>query len=267
VGIDGAMVLMRPGEGGQARGEEPDPLDEKEARCRGREVKTAVVYRPKDRYSKSGCRRGLVARMLVSVLGSADEIFSRLWSTLVLSGSLGANTTVVIVGDGAKWIWERAKMFPRRIEILDFWHAAEHAWSCARMLWGEKSKQTKTWARDMVRRLRGGKVCTVIDLLDKLIKTLRRKRAPAIQVEAVKDLKDYYVTHASRMNYPSYRRQGLSIGSGAVESAHKQVGHTRMRQAGMRWSVRGARRMVELRLLYLKADWHEWESFVSRSAA
>jgi len=27
------------------------------------------------------------------------------------------------VGDGAEWIWNRASMFVRRCEILDFWHA------------------------------------------------------------------------------------------------------------------------------------------------
>jgi hypothetical protein len=40
---------------------------------------------------------------------------------------------------------------------------------------------------------------------------------------------------------------GYGIGSGAVESAHKQVVHARMRQAGMRWSEAGARRLLALR--------------------
>jgi hypothetical protein len=38
-------------------------------------------------------------------------------------GWLGSNTMVVIVGDGAEWIWNRATWFIRRCEILDFWHA------------------------------------------------------------------------------------------------------------------------------------------------
>ena len=43
--------------------------------------------------------------------------------------------------------------------------------------------------------------------------------------------------------------------SGAVESAHKQVIHARLRQAGMRWSEAGARRLLALRLLLLNNDW------------
>ena len=45
------------------------------------------------------------------------------------------------------------------------------------------------------------------------------------------------------------------IGSGAVESAHKQVLHARFRQAGMRWSEAGARRLLALRLLLLNDHW------------
>ena len=45
------------------------------------------------------------------------------------------------------------------------------------------------------------------------------------------------------------------IGSGAVESAHKQVVHARLRQAGMRWSEAGARRLLALRLLVLNDNW------------
>ena len=48
---------------------------------------------------------------------------------------------------------------------------------------------------------------------------------------------------------------GYGIGSGAVESAHKQVVHARLRQAGMRWSENGARRLLALRLLLLNHDW------------
>ena len=57
------------------------------------------------------------------------------------------------------------------------------------------------------------------------------------------------------MRYDVYLRQGYGIGSGTVESAHKQVVHARMRQAGMRLSEAGARRLLALRLLLLNGDW------------
>ena len=61
--------------------------------------------------------------------------------------------------------------------------------------------------------------------------------------------------HAQRMRYDEYLRLGYGIGSGAVESAHKQVVHARMRQAGMRWSEAGARRLLALRLQLLNDRW------------
>jgi hypothetical protein len=57
------------------------------------------------------------------------------------------------------------------------------------------------------------------------------------------------------MRYDEYIRLGYGIGSGAVESAHKQVVHARLRQAGMRWSEMGARSLLALRLLLLNDDW------------
>ena len=56
------------------------------------------------------------------------------------------------------------------------------------------------------------------------------------------------------MHYDEYLRLGYGIGSGCVESAHKQVIHARFRQAGMRWSEAGARRLLALRLLLLNDD-------------
>jgi hypothetical protein len=93
-----------------------------------REVKTGVLLLPEERVETSPGRRSLVRRFLVSCLGDADAIFHRLYAQLRELGWLGADTMVVIVGDGAEWIWNRATWFVHRCEILDFWHALEHAW-------------------------------------------------------------------------------------------------------------------------------------------
>jgi hypothetical protein len=56
----------------------------------------------------------------------------------------------------------------------------------------------------------------------------------------------------ARMRHDEYLRLGYGIGSGAVESAHKQVVLARLRQAQMRWSEAGARRLLALRLLAIE---------------
>jgi hypothetical protein len=108
---------------------------------RFREVKTGVLLLPSERVEASPGRHSLVRRFLVSCLGDADAIFGHLWARLRERGWLGAHTVVVIVGDGAEWIWKRATLFERRCEILDFWHAVEHAWGFARLRYGEGSQR------------------------------------------------------------------------------------------------------------------------------
>jgi hypothetical protein len=81
----------------------------------------------------------VVRRVLCTCLGQADLIFDRLWAKLQDLGS-APNTVVVILGDGAEWIWNRAGRFSNRCEILDYWHALERAWELARLLYGGDSK-------------------------------------------------------------------------------------------------------------------------------
>ena len=214
-----------------------------------RDVKTGVLLLPSERVETSPGRRSVVRRFLVSCLGDADAIFQRLYGQLRELGWVGAQTVVVIVGDGAEWIWNRAPMFVKRCEILDFWHALEHAWAFARVRYGEGSKQADRWVRQIGKDLRAGKVLEVIARLERL-------HPPTLEAqESLQTLIGYYREHAARMRYDEYLRLGYGIGSGAVESAHKQVIHARLRQAGMRWSEAGARRLLALRLLLLNDDW------------
>jgi hypothetical protein len=214
-----------------------------------REVKTGVLLLPDERVETSPGRHSLVRRFLVSCLGDADAIFHRLYGQLRELGWMGANTTVVIVGDGAEWIWNRATWFIRRCEILDFWHALEHAWGYARLRYGDGSAQADRWVHQIAEDLRAGKVQDVIARLQRLHPKTAEMR------ESLAGLIRYYSQNAGRMRYDEYLRLGYGIGSGAVESAHKQVIHARLRQAGMRWSEAGARRLLALRLLLLNDNW------------
>lgn len=216
-----------------------------------REVKTGALLLPTERVQPSPERQSVVRRALVTCLGDADQIFDRLWSKLHQLAWLGANTVVVIVGDGAEWIWNRAAMFSRRCEILDFWHAVEKAWDFARAHFGEGAKRADTFVARIAKDLREGKVQEVLARLNKI-----EARTPEA-AEALAALIKYYTDNAQRMRYDEYLRLGYGIGSGAVESAHKQVVHARMRQAGMRWSEAGARRLLALRLLLLNGAWSE----------
>ena len=63
------------------------------------------------------------------------------------------------------------------------------------------------------------------------------------------------------MRYDQYLQAGFPIGSGAVESACKQLIVTRMEGAGMRWTVTGAQAMLDLRSVFLNGDWNSYWLF------
>src|SRR5438093_1908 len=165
-----------------------------------REVKTGVLLLPSERVETSPGRRSLVRRFLVSCLGDADTVFSHLWARLRELGWMGPHTVVVIIGDGAEWIWKRATMFPRRCEILDFWHAVEHAWEFARLSYGESSRQAERWVHTIAEDLRAGKVQSVICRLERM-----RPRSPEAR-ESLDALIRYYRENSSRMRYDEYLR-------------------------------------------------------------
>jgi hypothetical protein len=249
--VDGSMLgkQVRPQRRRRRGGETLPPLPPV-AEGQFQEVKTGVLLLPSERVETSPGRHSLVRRFLVSCLGNADDIFRHLYAQLRELGWLDtANTMVVIVGDGAEWIWNRASMFVRRCEILDFWHALEYAWSFARLQYGEGSQQADRWVHQIAEDLRAGKAPEVIARLKRM-----RPKTPELR-EKLQGLIAYYSEHAGRMRYDEYLRLGYGIGSGAVESAHKQVVHARFRQAGMRWSEAGARRLLALRLLLLNDHW------------
>lgn len=249
--VDGSMLGMQVRKHRRRR-QDGEPLPPLPPLPEGQfqEVKTGVLLLPSQRVETSPGRRSLVRRFLVSCLGDADDIFHRLYSQLRELGWLNTvHTLVVVVGDGAEWIWNRATIFVNRCEILDFWHAVEHAWEFARACYGEGSSQADRWVHQMAEDLRAGKVEEVLARLKRM-----RPKTPELR-EKLEGLIRYYSSNRTRMHYDEYLRLGYGIGSGAVESAHKQVVHARFRQAGMRWSEAGARRLLALRLLLLNDNW------------
>ena len=250
LGVDGCVLGMQVRPHRRRRvGEQALPALPPMEKGQFREVKTGVLLLPQERVEISPGRRSVVRRFLVTCLGDADEIFRRLYGQLRELGWVGDDTVVVIVGDGAEWIWNRATMFVRRCEILDFWHALEHAWGFARLRYGAGSTQADAWVHGIAEDLRAGQVNEVIGRLQRL-----RPKTPEMR-DSLRALIRYYSENAGRMRYDEYLRLGYGIGSGAVESAHKQVVHARFRQAGMRWSEAGARRLLALRLLLLNNNW------------
>lgn len=148
---------------------------------------------------------------------------------------------VVVLGDGAPWIWRlAAEHFGQRTEIVDWFHAAEHLWNVARALHGAGTAAAAAWAERALARLWADGAGPVQALL------AAAQPPDAAAAEVLRLERGYFATNAGRMDYPAYRARGLPIGSGAVESAAKHLVQSRLKRAGMRWSERGAQALLAL---------------------
>jgi len=74
--------------------------------------------------------------------------------------------------------------------------------------------------------------------------------------KAAQSLISYYQINSHRMDYKKCQQIGCGvIGSGAIESAHRNVVQKRMKQSGQRWSSTGAQNMLNLRVSYMNEKW------------
>ena len=190
--------------------------------------------------SEAHCERS----SYVGGIEHADEFFRRVWVEMKRRVADPEKADIVFLGDGAKWIWDRVGELANEhsVQILDFYHAAEHVSSVCKVLWGE---QTEEYGRRFSRwreMVLGGKIAEVITELKGIREESRGKKRKAVQDEIT-----YFEDNEERMRYDRYRAMRLPIGSGTVECSCKNVIGARMKQGGMTWSESGAEGMLQIR--------------------
>jgi hypothetical protein len=214
------------------------------------EVKVGCCYQTRTRRNPTKAE-GVEVRAerlsYITTLREAEHFGWQLWCEAVRRGVLEAEE-VVVLGDGAHWIWNIATdLFPSATQILDWYHASQYVWLSASALWGENASKREAWAREQLDALWEGKVCEVLAVLE----------VAQQQGAAVEEALSYYRTHQGRMDYPSYRARGLQIGSGSAESACKQLVSARLKGAGMIWDEAGAQAVASVRAWLKSERWEE----------
>lgn len=147
-----------------------------------------------------------------------------------------------VVGDGARWIWNSVgKLFPSAVEVLDYYHCAEHLHKVAAVQFdGEPDRQWE-WVEVSTARLFYGYVDWVLADLEQM--KPKGKQAG----EEIRKLIGYIEENADRVDYGSLRKGGYPIGSGGIESANKAISHVRLKRSGAWWYVGQANQMLALR--------------------
>jgi hypothetical protein len=150
---------------------------------------------------------------------------------------------IVKLADGANDNWTYlSSILPDGIEILDFYHAAEHLNAAVASVYGDGTVEARKRYEGLRFTLReepdgAEKVIRALDYL--------RKRHPRNQT-LVRELA-YFRNNRHRTRYQQFAAQGLPIGSGVVEAACKTLVTQRMKQSGMRWEEKGGQAILTVR--------------------
>lgn len=237
VGVDGVMT----------------PLNQKQGYF---EAKVGVIFWSKD-HQKVGKKRGFIRqREYVATLKSRTEFRNRV-SQLYHQVAGKKPTKTVFLGDGAHWIWSMASVqFPGAVEILDFFHLSEYVWAVAKAAYPNIEDTQKDWVKTQQQLLKKSEWTTVIENCHQFPK--KKKDL----TKAITDLERYLTNNQSRIDYRSYLKAGLMIGSGVVESSNRRVVTQRLKQAGIHWSFFGAEGVMALRAAYLSSS-SRWSNFWS----
>jgi hypothetical protein len=161
---------------------------------------------------------------------------------------------LVFLADGAQWFWDWASAnYPEALQILDYYHCKSYLWSFAKVYFKDKKHQQarSKWVEKQQDLLFEDAVDQVIEEVEQL------PRRGVEDLIARGKILSYFRHNRSRMYYGSYRRQGLLIGSGPIEAAHRNVIQQRLKLAGQRWTPEGAQQVANLRVLRRSDRWEK----------
>jgi hypothetical protein len=198
----------------------------------------------------------------ISSFQSIDQFGPMLRQEAIRRG-LPLATSLVLLIDGAIGLANMGRScFPTALQIVDFYHALEHAGKVLVALLGNKEhpdykKRLSRWAKLLLK-----------DGVEKLIAHARAECAGKNCAAKVEEELHYFDTNVSRMKYGTFRKQGLFIGSGVVEAGCKTVIGARCKQSGMFWRQLGAESVLAFRCIHSSRRLNSfWKERLNASAA
>ncbi|UZR99761.1 hypothetical protein [Chondrinema litorale] len=154
----------------------------------------------------------------VAYLGSADVFLPR------LQRIIPKVEPPIFIADGAPWIWRWVtEKYPGAVQVLDYFaaasHAMEYAHDFAKVAFKEKVEYDN-WIGGVENYLLTDRVSNRVEALTRHMDWLAERVVPE-SLPMLTRLKEYYLKNLHRMYYGTLRKNGVLIGSGAIESAHR----------------------------------------------
>ncbi len=255
VSADGTGIPMVPEELAGRKGKRAD------GKAKTRQVYLGCVFTQHRVDEKGRPVRDWESTTYISSLKSIDH-FGPFLRQEALRRGMGSAAKVVLLIDGAHGLEHMGKLnFKDCIQIVDFYHALEHAGLVLVALLGkdhpEHQRRLRRWAKRLLK-----------DKVQSLIEETRRECVGKSQASAVEAALHYFVSNVSRMQYGTFRAAGYFIGSGVVEAGCKTVIGSRCKQSGMFWSEPGAENILAFRCIHSSRRLEEfWKHRLNTKAA
>lgn len=168
------------------------------------------------------------------------------------------------VGDGAPWI---ATQFKQRFGsqasyLLDFYHVCEYLSAAAKAIEHQPAAQ-QAWLSAQKQRLRNQQADAVLAALYDHLEPADTDDEHA----AVRKCYRYLSQRLLQLDYQGAISQGLPIGSGEIESAHRYIVQKRLKLPGAWWQAANADCMLALRVSRANGEWADYWATNYRYAA
>ena len=256
VEADGTTVPMRV-EPQQTR----DAQQRVQAKVEYKEVKLGAVF---EAHLDPEGKPEAGPRTYTGTFGDAQTCVTQVGAEAKACGADSAEE-IVLLNDGGSWIWNRmpeAFAGKKVTQILDCRHPQERFTEIAKRVFGEGTKEARSWSEEQRRALLEGRIQQVIESIEKLAPKCKES------TQYIRQALGYLRTNAHRMNYGELRAQGYYIGSGVIESACKHIVAARLKQAGMKWSRQHVPKVLALRVCRASGWWDAfWKERAQRAAA
>jgi hypothetical protein len=234
--VDGTGVPMVPEELEGREGKQPD------GSAKTREVKLGCIFTQTTTDEEGLPVRDYQSTSYVAGFEEAADFMVR-FRREAIRRRMAAALLLVLLGDGAHWIWEHGeKCFPMAIQILDLYHALEHLFTLCKLLEPLADPAKALW-QGWKEQLLVDEVAAVLDQARERVARLTDLKAAELAGKEI----SYFERNQSRMLYGTYRALGLFYGSGVVEAGCKTVIGGRCKGSGMLWSLAGATHVLDLR--------------------
>ena len=232
-------------------------------KTQSREVSVGIVYGLER--SDGGRWEPVGDKQYFARMGDREAVMAQL--SRAIEARNEAPDRVVLITDGDPHYEKlHQKYLPDAEHVVDFFHVCEYLWDAACGLRDEHhdKKAFVGAAKDLL--LDGNPEAVIAWLKMEFLELPKRGPGTKSQREAVKAAIDYIDDRTEKMPYDELLVEGIEIGSGAVESAVRQVVQLRFDGPGMRWGQQRPNWLLSLVCVRLSDKWRRLEQMLNRNS-